>query len=61
YLYIATLLTACTAFLLWLGEQITANGVCICISILIFAGIAAALSSVISHVDQQQFQNAGVQ
>lgn len=42
YLYIATVLTAGTAFLMWLGEQITAKGVGNGISILIFGGIAAA-------------------
>ena len=41
YLYIATVLTAGTAFLMWLGEQITAKGVGNGISILIFGGIAA--------------------
>ena len=60
YLYIATVLTAGTAFLMWLGEQITAKGVGNGISILIFGGIAAAIPSVISQVYQQQFQNIGV-
>lgn len=61
YLYIATVLTAGTAFLMWLGEQITAKGVGNGISILIFGGIAAAIPSVISQVYQQQFQNIGDQ
>jgi preprotein translocase subunit SecY len=36
-------LTAGTMFLMWLGEQITERGLGNCISILIFAGIAAGL------------------
>ena len=47
YLYIATVLTAGTAFLMWLGEQITAKGVGNGISILIFGGIAASRSQVL--------------
>ena len=41
YLLIATVLTAGTAFLLWLGELITSKGVGNGISIIIFAGIVA--------------------
>ena len=61
YLYIATVLTAGTAFLMWLGEQITANGVGNGISIIIFAGIAAAIPNIVNQVYIQQFQNAGDQ
>src|SRR5699024_10366803 len=43
FLVIAIVLTSGTAFLMWLGEQITANGVGNGISILIFAGIVAAV------------------
>src|SRR5690554_3118100 len=43
FLVIAIVLTAGTAFLMWLGEEITANGVGNGISILIFAGIVAAV------------------
>ena len=46
YLLIAVVLTAGTAFLMWLGEQITQFGVGNGISIIIFAGI---LSSEISE------------
>ncbi|MEM5688190.1 hypothetical protein AAHB49_28945 [Bacillus cereus] len=46
YLFIATVLTAGTAFLLWLGEQITANGVGNGISMIIFAGLVAAIPNV---------------
>lgn len=41
YLLIAVVLTAGTAFLMWLGEQITSKGVGNGISIIIFAGIAS--------------------
>ena len=43
YLLIALVLTAGTAFLMWLGEQITAKGVGNGISIIIFAGIVAGI------------------
>lgn len=43
FLYIALILTAGTAFLMWLGEQITEKGIGNGISILIFAGIVAAI------------------
>ncbi|WP_342047135.1 preprotein translocase subunit SecY [Bacillus sp. OTU530] len=59
YLYIATVLTAGTAFLMWVGEQITAKGVGNGISILIFAGIVAAIPNVMNQVYVQQFQDAG--
>jgi preprotein translocase subunit SecY len=59
YLYIATVLTAGTAFLMWLGEQITAKGVGNGISILIFAGIVAAIPTTINQIYVQQFQDAG--
>ena len=42
-LIIAITLTAGTVFLMWLGEQITANGIGNGISLIIFAGIVAAL------------------
>ena len=43
YLYISTVLTAGTAFLLWLGDQITEKGVGNGISLIIMAGIIATL------------------
>lgn len=43
YMYIATVLTAGTSFLLWLGDQITQKGVGNGISLLIMAGIIATL------------------
>ncbi|MDG5788942.1 preprotein translocase subunit SecY [Evansella sp. AB-P1] len=42
YLLIAVVLTAGTAFLMWLGEQITIKGIGNGISIIIFGGIVAA-------------------
>ncbi|MCU0096357.1 preprotein translocase subunit SecY [Bacillus sp. OR9] len=61
YLFIATVLTAGTAFLLWLGEQITTNGVGNGISMIIFAGLVAAIPNVANQIYLQQFQNAGDQ
>ncbi len=43
YLYIATILTAGTAFLLWLGDQITEKGIGNGVSLIIMAGIIATL------------------
>lgn len=61
YLTIAIVLTAGTAFLLWLGEQITEKGVGNGISIIIFAGIVAALPTTVNQIYAQQFENAGEQ
>ena len=43
YMYIATVLTAGTAFLLWLGDQITQKGIGNGMSLIIMAGIIATL------------------
>ena len=43
YMYISTVLTAGTAFLLWLGDQITQKGIGNGISLIIMAGIIATL------------------
>ncbi len=61
YITIAIVLTAGTAFLMWLGEQITANGVGNGISILIFGGIVASIPTTIRQVYVQKFQNVGDQ
>lgn len=45
YMYIATVLTAGTAFLLWLGDQITQKGIGNGVSLIIMAGILATLPS----------------
>ncbi|WP_102349448.1 preprotein translocase subunit SecY [Bacillus sp. Marseille-P3661] len=61
YLFIALVLTAGTAFLLWLGELITTNGVGNGISILIFAGIVAAIPTAVNQIYAQQIEDAGEQ
>lgn len=61
YLFIALVLTAGTAFLMWLGEQITAKGVGNGISILIFGGIAAGIPNAANQVYATRIQNAGEQ
>lgn len=43
YLYISTILTAGTAFLLWLGDQITEKGIGNGLSLIIMAGIISTL------------------
>jgi preprotein translocase subunit SecY len=59
YALIAIVLTAGTAFLMWLGEQITEYGIGNGISIIIFAGIVAAIPRGISQIYQSQFADAG--
>lgn len=49
---IAIILTAGTVFLMWLGEQITANGIGNGISLIIFAGIIARLPAGLSTMYQ---------
>lgn len=61
YLTIAIVLTAGTSFLLWLGEQITGHGVGNGISIIIFAGIVAAIPTTINQIYAQQIEGAGDQ
>ena len=59
YVTICIVLTAGTAFLVWLAEQITAHGVGNGISIVIFAGIVAALPTSINQIYAQQIEGAG--
>ncbi|CDQ41401.1 MULTISPECIES: preprotein translocase subunit SecY [Virgibacillus] len=59
FLVIAIVLTSGTAFLMWLGEQITANGVGNGISIIIFAGIVAAVPNGVKQLYSQYFVNPG--
>lgn len=59
YLLIAIVLTAGTAFLMWLGEQITENGIGNGISILIFAGIVASFPSHSQQIYLSLFKDAG--
>lgn len=61
YLLIATVLTAGTAFLMWLGEQITSKGVGNGISIIIFAGIVSGIPAIANQVIAQQFTDVGDQ
>jgi preprotein translocase subunit SecY len=55
YLMIAIVLTAGTAFLMWLGEQITERGIGNGISIIIFAGIVAGLPGQIRTIYATEF------
>ena len=59
YITISIVLTAGTAFLVWLAEQITAHGVGNGISVVIFAGIVAALPTGINQIYAQQIEGAG--
>ncbi|MEK4248127.1 preprotein translocase subunit SecY [Paenibacillus sp. FSL W7-1287] len=58
YLVIAIILTAGTAFLMWLGEQITEKGIGNGISILIFAAIVAGLPGHVRTLYQTQLADA---
>lgn len=58
---IALVLTGGTAFLMWVGEQITAHGVGNGISILIFAGIVAAIPNGVNQLYDQYISGAGEQ
>lgn len=57
YVLIALTLTAGTAFLMWMGEQITEKGIGNGISIIIFAGIVAGIPSTVGLVYQDLFGN----
>ncbi|MBN9656066.1 preprotein translocase subunit SecY [Halobacillus litoralis] len=59
FLIIALVLTGGTAFLMWLGEQITEHGVGNGISILIFAGIVAAIPTGVNQLYDQYISGAG--
>jgi preprotein translocase subunit SecY len=61
YLFIALVLTAGTAFLLWLGEQITAKGLGNGISMIIFTGIVAGFPNAINQIYATRIQKAGDQ
>ncbi|NEW09643.1 preprotein translocase subunit SecY [Paenibacillus sp. SYP-B3998] len=56
---IAIVLTAGTAFLMWLGEQITEYGIGNGISIIIFAGIVAAIPTGIQQIYKTLFATEG--
>lgn len=59
YLVIAIVLTAGTAFLMWLGEQITEHGIGNGISIIIFAGIVAGIPTAARQIYETQLADAG--
>ncbi|GIO65089.1 preprotein translocase subunit SecY [Paenibacillus rhizosphaerae] len=59
YLLVAIVLTAGTAFLMWLGEQITEKGIGNGISILIFAGIVANIPMYIRSTASSNFIQDG--
>jgi len=59
YALIAIVLTAGTAFLMWLGEQLTEKGIGNGISVLIFAGIVARFPTYITQIYQTQIRDAG--
>ncbi|QGQ93636.1 preprotein translocase subunit SecY [Paenibacillus psychroresistens] len=59
YALIAIILTAGTSFLMWLGEQITEHGIGNGISIIIFAGIVAGITTNINVIYQELFVDAG--
>ncbi|WP_163528029.1 preprotein translocase subunit SecY [Halobacillus ihumii] len=61
YAVIALVLTGGTAFLMWLGEQITSHGVGNGISILIFAGIVSAIPTGVNQLYDQYISGAGDQ
>ncbi len=58
YLVIAIILTAGTAFLMWLGEQITERGIGNGISILIFSAIVAAIPGHVRTIYSTEFEGA---
>ncbi|MCD9026381.1 preprotein translocase subunit SecY [Cohnella silvisoli] len=58
YLMIAIVLTAGTAFLMWLGEQINEKGIGNGISILIFAAIVAAIPKHVREIYVSQFTDS---
>ena len=59
YLTIALVLTAGTMFLVWLGEQITRNGIGNGVSMIIFAGIVAEVPKQFYGYFQTYLTNAG--
>lgn len=59
YAVIAIVLTAGTSFLMWLGEQITENGIGNGISVIIFAGIVSRFPVNIRQVYESYFVDAG--
>jgi len=61
YTMIAIVLTAGTAFLMWLGEQITEKGIGNGISVIIFAGIVAGIPQHMRTIYTEKLMDAGDQ
>ena len=61
YMMFATILTAGTCFLLWIGDQITAKGVGNGISLLIMAGIIATMPSMFKDAFNSLMQTGDLQ
>lgn len=59
YVLVALTLTAGTAFLMWLAEQITQYGVGNGMSVIIFAGIVATFPQYINNIYSSMIENAG--
>src|SRR5690625_4845158 len=59
FIVIAIVLTSGTAFLMWLGEQITAHGVGNGISIIIFSGIVAGVPNGVKMLSGKYFMCTG--
>src|SRR5690625_3525004 len=59
FIVIAIVLTSGTAFLMWLGEQITAHGVGNGISIIIFAAIVAGIPNTVNQLGATYFSIPG--
>lgn len=60
HLYVATILTAGTAFLLWLGDQITQKGIGNGLSLIIMAGIITSLPTMFIEAFQGLVLNSGI-
>lgn len=58
YMYVATILTAGTAFLLWLGDQVTQKGIGNGISLIIMAGIISTLPTMFITAFQSLITNS---
>ena len=60
YLYVATVLTAGTAFTLWLGDQITKKGIGSGMSLIIMAGIISSLPTMFIEAFNGMILNSGL-
>lgn len=60
YMYVATVLTAGTAFLLWLGDQVTQKGIGNGISLIIMAGIISTLPTMFITAFKELITNSNL-